>query len=59
VSVFAGPPKEPKPPVVDKCCGDPKNLDGNAHPWVYVGEDVAGRIGSVFACPVCEAIDAD
>lgn len=53
------PPKADEPKTFPKCCGDPKNLDGNAHPWIYVGENVAGRIGSVFACPVCEAIDCD
>jgi hypothetical protein len=38
------------------CCGDPKNLDGNAHPWVHVSEDGPG---DVYTCPVCKAVDID
>lgn len=38
------------------CCGDPTNLDGNAHPWVHVSEDGPG---DVYRCPVCGATDVD
>jgi hypothetical protein len=38
------------------CCGDPKNLGGNAHPWVLVTEDGPG---DVYECPDCGAVDVD
>lgn len=38
------------------CCGDPKNLDGNAHPWQHVSEDGPG---DVYRCPTCGAVDVD
>lgn len=53
--VYVGPPK---PPAGGKtaCCGNPKNLDGNAHPWVHVSEDGPG---DVYRCPECGAVDVD
>jgi hypothetical protein len=54
-TVMAGPPREPKPGRT-ACCGDPKNLDGNAHPWVLVSEDGPG---DVYRCPECGATDVD
>lgn len=39
-----------------KCCGDPQNLDGGAHPWVMVSEEGPG---DVYLCPECGAIDVD
>lgn len=52
--VFRGPEK----PVGSKtrCCGDPTNLDGGAHPWVHVSEDGPG---DVYRCPECGAVDVD
>lgn len=38
------------------CCGDPKNLDGSAHPWQHVSEDGPG---DVYRCPICGAVDVD
>jgi len=38
------------------CCGDPTNLDGNAHPWSEVGEDDRGIH---YLCQVCGAKDVD
>ncbi|MFN2636876.1 MAG: hypothetical protein ABR585_07620 [Gemmatimonadaceae bacterium] len=38
------------------CCGDPTNLDGNAHPWNEIGED---NRGIHYRCPVCGATDVD
>jgi len=38
------------------CCGDPTNLDGNAHPWSEVGEDDRGIH---YLCQVCGAQDVD
>lgn len=38
------------------CCGDPKNLNGNAHPWQHVSEDGPG---DVYQCPECGALDVD
>jgi hypothetical protein len=38
------------------CCGDPKNLDGNAHPWQHISEDGPG---DVYRCPECGAVDVD
>lgn len=47
-----------KPIPVSKavCCGDPKNLDGGAHPWQHVSEDGPG---DVYRCPECGAVDVD
>jgi hypothetical protein len=38
------------------CCGDPTNLDGNAHPWSEIGED---NRGTHYRCDVCGATDSD
>ena len=38
------------------CCGDPTNLDGNAHPWILVTDNGPG---DVYCCPECGAIDVD
>jgi hypothetical protein len=38
------------------CCGDPKNLDGGAHPWEHISEDGPG---DVYRCPECGATDVD
>jgi hypothetical protein len=46
----------PIPAVEDICCGDPCNLDGNAHPWSEVGED---QRGTHYRCLVCGAEDTD
>lgn len=43
-------------PAPTGCCGDPKNLDGNAHPWEHVSEDGPG---DVYRCPECGAVDID
>lgn len=56
MSVLTGPPEESKPKGTTKCCGDPKNLDGNAHPWVLVSEDGPG---DVYRCFECGAVDVD
>jgi hypothetical protein len=56
MNVFAGPPKEPVAEEEIACCGDPKKLDGNAHPWVLVSEDGPG---DVYRCPKCGATDVD
>jgi hypothetical protein len=55
MNVFVGPAKEPSSKKIE-CCGDPKKLDGNAHPWVMVSEDGPG---DVYRCPVCGAVDVD
>jgi hypothetical protein len=39
-----------------KCCGDPKNLNGDAHPWEMISEEGPG---DVYRCPECGAIDVD
>jgi hypothetical protein len=49
-----GPPIVIPPPT--GCCGDPKNLDGAAHPWEHVSEDGPG---DVYRCPICWAVDVD
>ena len=55
MGVYAGPPND-KPKGETVCCGDPKNLDGGAHPWVLVSEDGPG---DVYVCPDCGAQDVD
>jgi hypothetical protein len=52
--MFASPSARPSEPV--KCCGDPSNRDGGAHPWKCVGED---NRGIHYVCPVCGAEDSD
>lgn len=47
-------PRERTPEEI--CCGDPTNLDGNAHPWNEVGEDDQG---THYQCLVCGATDVD
>jgi hypothetical protein len=53
--VQVGPPSA-RPTGRTVCCGDPKNLDGGAHPWVHVSEDGPG---DVYRCPECGAVDVD
>jgi hypothetical protein len=55
MSVFVGPKQEPSPKKIE-CCGDPKKLDANMHPWVMVSEDGPG---DVYRCPICGAVDVD
>jgi hypothetical protein len=47
-----------RPPTGGKtqCCGDPANLDGDAHPWKLITDDGPG---DVYGCPECGAIDVD
>lgn len=55
MSVLAGPTPEPKPGKTE-CCGDPKKLGGDMHPWVFVTDDGPG---DVYRCPECGAVDVD
>ncbi len=51
-------PPRPRVPMAPEavCCGDPTNLDGNAHPWDEIGED---HNGTHYECAVCGAYDVD
>lgn len=49
-------PATAKPSLEEACCGNPSNLDGNAHPWREAGED---NRGTHYVCPVCGATDTD
>ncbi len=53
--VLQGPAK-PASGKPTECCGDPKNLDGGAHPWKLITVDGPG---DVYRCPVCGAVDVD
>jgi hypothetical protein len=46
----------PAAPAGTVCCGDPKNLNANKHPWILVTEDGPG---DVYRCPECGAVDVD
>ena len=52
--VLQGPVK-PAGPGSTKCCGDPTNKDGNAHPWELIDDSY----GDLYRCPVCGAEDTD
>ena len=52
----ASPPAQPSSGGKTRCCGDPANLDGGAHPWILITVDGPG---DVYGCPECGAIDVD
>ena len=51
-----GPARPPKTGGRTRCNGNPKDLDGNSHPWRTV-ED--GPRGTIYECPECGAVDSD